>query len=58
MMFTPVLLLKIGIQFNLLPEKRYEEKNLLFGKRNQKIIVVILFFIKKTKTTTYQSIKI
>ena len=24
-------------------------KNLLFGKRNQKIIVVILFFIKKTQ---------
>ena len=38
MMFTPVLLLKkkIGIQFNLLPKKRYEEKDKIYylGKDN------------------------
>ena len=37
-MFTPVLLLKkkIGIQFNLLPKKRYEEKDKIYylGKDN------------------------
>jgi len=48
-MFTPVLLLKkkIGIQFNLLPKKRYEEKDKIYylGKDN--------CIIKKNQKTTH-----